>query len=334
MVDVVREGTQKRSLNYRKNKCVGCGICTDICPTGALRLGPIIPIARGRVDMDFVSVDKNKCALCGLCAVSCPFEAFDFEIDDVNIRENELYPNWTSDAEIDEDKCVYCKACEVACPRDAITISRKLPERSKLVSGEIEVNKDTCIYCGICDEMCPADAIEVNRENPEAPTIKIDEDKCVYCLVCKRACPVNAIKAACRSCSYGAYEINPKDAEITGYSFIDDDACIKCGWCQEICPVDAATVSKPFEGEIIWNEEAECKGDACHACVDVCPCNAISIVDGQSVVNPKFCVLCGACEKACPQKKIIVKRDKINLKNIRSKSWQKQIEKLAKAESK
>jgi len=124
-----------------------------------------------------------------------------------------LYPKWTSKAEIDEEECLYCKACETACPRDAITVSRELPERSKLVVGEIEINEDTCIHCGICEEMCPADAITMNNENIEAPEISVDEDKCVYCLICKRACPVDAIKAACRSCSYGIYEIDPEDAE-------------------------------------------------------------------------------------------------------------------------
>ena len=37
--------------------------------------------------MDYVKVDKEKCALCGLCAASCPFEAIEFKIDDVNIKE-------------------------------------------------------------------------------------------------------------------------------------------------------------------------------------------------------------------------------------------------------
>lgn len=334
MVSVEREGEQTRSLSYRKNKCVGCGICTDICPTDALRLGPLVPIARGLVDMDYVNVDKNKCALCGLCAASCPFDAFEFKIDDVDIKDNELYPKWDLEAEINEDECLFCKACETACPQDAITVSRELPVRSNLVSGEIEIKEDKCIHCGICEELCPADAITVSTDNIVDPTISVDEDKCVYCLVCKRACPVDAIKAACRVCSYGDYDLNPEDSKIKGYSFIDEDACVNCGWCQEICPVDAAKVSKPFEGEIVWNEDAECKGDSCHACVDICPCNAVSIVDNQSVVNPKFCILCGACQKACPQNKIMVRRDKINLTNIRSKSWQKQLDKLVGAESK
>ena len=334
MASVIREGENPRSLDYIKNKCVGCGICVDICPTEALRSGPLVPIARGLVNMDYVNVDKNKCALCGLCAASCPFEALEFKIDDVNIKDNELYPKWKHTAEISDEECIYCKACETACPQDAIVVSRDLPERSKLVSGEIEVNKDTCIYCGICEEMCPADAIKVKKEDINNPEISIDTDKCVYCLICKRACPTSAIKAACRSCSYGIYEIDPENAEVTGYSIIDEDAYVNCGWCQEICPVDAAKVTKPFEGDITFVEDAECKGDSCHACVDVCPCNAVSIVDGKSVVNQKFCILCGACAKACPQSIIVINREKMNLENVRSKSWQKQLQKLVEPVSK
>lgn len=331
MVSVVREGDETRSLSYRKDKCVGCGICVDICPTDALKSGPLLPIARGIVNMDYVTVDQDKCALCGLCASSCPFEAFEFKINDVDIKENELYPKWKHEAEINDEDCIYCKACETACPQEAITVSRDLPERSKLVSGEIEVDKDTCIYCGICEEMCPAEAIKVDKEDPNVREISIDESKCVYCLVCKRACPTDAIKAVCKSCSYGIYDIDPEDAEISGYSFIDEDTCINCGWCQEICPVDAVTVSKPFEGETIIDEDAECKGESCHACIDVCPCNAVSLVDEKAVINPKFCILCGACAKACPQNRIIIKRDKINMENIRSKSWQRQMNKLVEA---
>ena len=73
----------------------------------------------------------------------------------VSIKENEAYPKWEHKADIDEDKCVYCKACETGCPTEAITVSRKLPERMKLVSGEINsINKDTCRDRGICEEMC------------------------------------------------------------------------------------------------------------------------------------------------------------------------------------
>ncbi len=37
------------------------------------------------------------------------------------------------------------------------------------------------------------------------------------------------------------------------------------------------------------------------SCVQVCPQNAISIVDGVAVVNDALCVECGLCVKACPK---------------------------------
>jgi 4Fe-4S ferredoxin len=63
-------------------------------------------------------------------------------------------------------------------------------------------------------------------------------------------------------------------------------------------PGDAASVVKPFEGEVIM-DTTECKGESCHACMDVCPCNAASLVDGKSAIEEKFCILCGACSNVC-----------------------------------
>ncbi len=327
MSTVERDGNEKRSLDYISDKCVGCGICTDICPTESLRLGPVLPIARGLVDMDYVNVNKDNCVLCVLCASACPFEAFEFKINDTSIKDIDAYPQWKHTATIDNEKCLYCKACEITCPQNAITVKRELPKRSKLVTGEIEINKDECIYCGICEEMCPPQAISISRKTPLDRDITVDEDKCVYCMVCKQACPVDAIKATCTSCSCGEYQLDPEDAKIKGTTILQEDSCINCGWCQDICPVDAVKVIKPFEGEILL-DTTECKGESCHACVDVCPCNAASIVDDKSSIENKFCILCGACTKVCPQNCISIKRDKLNLENIRSKSWQNKLSSL------
>ena len=324
---VERDGYQKRSLEYISDKCVRCGICIDICPTESLGLGPVLPIARGLVDMEYVNIHDKSCVLCGLCATACPFEAMEFKIDSKNIKDLEEYPHWKHTASIDNEECIFCKACEIACPQDAITVKRDFPKRSYLVIGEIEVDQDKCIYCGICEEMCPPEAISITRKTPKDRDINIDEDKCVYCLVCKRICPVDAIKAACGSCSYGEYRIKPEDAEVTGRTILQEEDCVNCGWCQGICPVDAVKVIKPFEGQILQNI-SECKGDSCHACMDVCPCNAVSIIYNKSSIEAIFCILCGACSQVCPQNCITVKREKMNLDNIRSKSWQKKLSRI------
>ncbi|MGE4587227.1 MAG: DUF362 domain-containing protein [Mangrovibacterium sp.] len=38
----------------------------------------------------------------------------------------------------------------------------------------------------------------------------------------------------------------------------------------------------------------------CGSCIDVCPMNAISIVDGKAVIDLDKCANCHACESACP----------------------------------
>ena len=111
--------------------------------------------------------------------------------------------------------------------------------------------------------------------------------------------------------------------EVTGDAFILEDTCVNCSWCAETCPVDAITVTKPFEGtlEVIEEEEKVCKGESCHACQDVCPCNAVDIVDGKAVTNLDFCNLCGACVTACPQDIRVLTRTGMKLSNINSESW-------------
>ncbi len=318
-----RNGDQKRRLDYISHNCIGCGICADVCPTNSIKSAPTLPIARGLLKMDYININKDTCALCGLCASSCAFNALKFSIDETDVKETELYPKWSHETTMNDDLCIYCQRCESVCPREAITVTRELPERSKLVTGEIEINDEKCINCGICEEMCPAEAITMKKTGKNSYEISVNEDKCVYCMVCKRACPENAITAACRLCSYGEYELNPEDTAIKGRLILDEEACVNCGWCEDICPKGAATVIKPFEGEIFQANESECKGESCHACQDVCPCNAITLEDGKVYVDPKHCVLCGVCTKVCPQHNMTIKRSDMNLENVRSKSWDK-----------
>jgi Fe-S-cluster-containing hydrogenase component 2 len=42
----------------------------------------------------------------------------------------------------------------------------------------------------------------------------------------------------------------------------------------------------------------ECTG--CELCVDTCPVEAITMVDGNASVNADECVDCGDCVDACP----------------------------------
>lgn len=42
----------------------------------------------------------------------------------------------------------------------------------------------------------------------------------------------------------------------------------------------------------------------CGACVDMCPVQAITLVDGKASINPDICVSCGSCAGGCPENAI------------------------------
>ena len=325
MFNVERTGSEIRKLTYNDTKCLGCGICSEVCPTTSLRLGPTVPIARGLIEMDLLSVNANSCVLCGLCSVACPFDALSLTIDGAPVKEMDNYPSWEVESEVCDDDCVYCGRCSIACPRDAILFERKLPTREELVRGEISIDDEKCIYCGFCADLCPPGAITISNTPTSSVdllnnSIEVDAAQCIYCGICKRICPQDAILEICSTCTLQDQIEVP---EITGTTFIVKDSCVNCSWCAEICPVDAINVTKPFDGklEIVETEENICKGDSCHACQDVCPCNAVEIVDGKANTNLTFCNLCGACISACPQHIRELTRTSMNLTNINSESW-------------
>ena len=101
MFDIERVGEEHRKLSYNDVTCVGCGICVDTCPTSSLRLGPLVPIARGLIGMDLISV-SDSCVFCGLCSVACPFDALSLTIDGNNIKNDDSYPLWEVQSTIDE----------------------------------------------------------------------------------------------------------------------------------------------------------------------------------------------------------------------------------------
>lgn len=323
MIFIQREGIESRKLSYDSKVCLACGLCADSCPTDSLAMADVLGIARGQVEGNNLVIDDSTCVLCGLCSFACAFGALKFEIDGEDASELANYPNWEHDSGIAEEDCEFCGRCYEACPQDTIVFKRILPDKNKLLEGEISIDEEKCIYCSVCADLCPAGAITISAQNGRLPdTIEVDEDKCVYCGVCKRACPQTAIKAVCSTCMHSE---EFEKAKVTGTIFIGDD-CINCGWCKEVCPVSAAEVSKPFEGQITTSEEDECVG--CGSCVDICSCKAVELVDGVAQFNQEYCVLCGACARLCPQQRITVAREDMKLTNVSSASWKATLDKI------
>lgn len=66
---------ESQMLNFR-NKCVGCGMCVDVCPNGARTLA------------DGKSVwNAEKCTLCGACVTACARKAMQISGQEMSIQE-------------------------------------------------------------------------------------------------------------------------------------------------------------------------------------------------------------------------------------------------------
>jgi electron transport complex protein RnfB len=46
---------------------------------------------------------------------------------------------------------------------------------------------------------------------------------------------------------------------------------------------------------------------ACEACVEVCPADAITMVDDAALVDPGLCTACEDCVSECPVECIVMK---------------------------
>ncbi|MBE0596732.1 MAG: 4Fe-4S binding protein [Desulfuromonadales bacterium] len=53
------------SLQLNREKCIGCGLCTTVCPHAVFDL----------VDGKARLIDRNRCMECGACARNCPTAA-------------------------------------------------------------------------------------------------------------------------------------------------------------------------------------------------------------------------------------------------------------------
>lgn len=57
--------SKKISLNYNKDKCIGCGFCVEVCPREVFNI----------FESKAVIENKDLCIECGACAKNCPAKA-------------------------------------------------------------------------------------------------------------------------------------------------------------------------------------------------------------------------------------------------------------------
>lgn len=211
-------------LTVDRELCVGCELCSLICPREAITVGKQPKVEGQKTQRPIIDVDETKCHYCGMCATICPYGAGQVTIDGEDIRsvvEYETFPQLIHEITVDTAKCpTDCTECEDACPLDLI----KVTSNPKTNDVNVDIKEEQCPCCRVCEVKCPKDAIHIRKIF--TGILRINQEKCPPgCKDCLDVCPIT-----------GALYLSEKDGKV----HVNELFCTYCGVCKIACPEERA----------------------------------------------------------------------------------------------
>jgi len=276
--------------------------CRYLCPSGALiALASGYPLIRRQVLED-------RCTHCGKCVKKCPMAAIE-----IKRPENTLY-----------SECIVCRTCEEICPENAVifrpavsnpgisTRTFSLTRRQLVSTGVMGAGTAVMSLTGLNSLYGKSGEGQVRAKGLVRPPGALEEtfflSRCVRCGECMAACPTNTLQPVWFKAGFPAL-FSPGITPRRGFC---DPQCHTCG---QVCPTGA--IRPIAEADRIWAKTGTARifrqkclawefEKRCMVCDEVCPYDAIELVNQKDVkvpvphVNENKCAGCGYCEHFCP----------------------------------
>ena len=243
-------------IRLNAEKCVSCGACAKVCPTGC-------------IDFKNKTVANETCVSCFACTGKCGKGALTYGAKPV------------PKAGFDADRRRFLTAGAVfgvfaIAVKSGGALSKIVADNLKKVilppgAGDVGRFANKCLNCNLCVRFCLMKVIQ--KADEKHPFVHIDYEKSFCdngCNTCGRVCPSGAIKKL---------SLAEKQKTRVGLARVDGDLCVQCGMCVFHCP---KTALEKDEGTPPRVDKNRCVG--CGACQNVCPVGAISVhpVDRQT----------------------------------------------------
>jgi len=151
------------------DKCIGCGTCSEICPTGAIRMVEVedLPTEPGKRNWR-PAIDYGRCSFCALCVDVCTTGSLQMTREYIHIHED---PN--TFFFLPDKEGVHKRAYPVGYERDEASELLDLDRvEMPVLEPEERVNSFVEVVRGYSKEQAIAEAA-----------------RCVECELCRTACP-------------------------------------------------------------------------------------------------------------------------------------------------
>lgn len=229
--------TKNYSLTLDKKKCVGCGVCMEICPREAIQVTRTLKAEGEKAKPPTVTISEQKCHYCGMCEAVCPFGALKTMINGehvVSVVDTESFPRIKREIKVDQTKCgLECLEIVEACPLDHVKVrvfdsdGKEVTDATsrsdeKKLKVTVEIDKESCPCCRLCETKFPDGAISV--EKMFYGSLIVNSQKCPEgCHDCVDVCPIPGVLYL----SDGKVQVNNSN-------------CVYCGACKIACPEEGA----------------------------------------------------------------------------------------------